>query len=465
MLDETNVELDAGLRPPAPLPRAELPGPIALLRVLRDNPLEAWCRVHFERPVVAHRFLNQRIALVSEPSAVRRVLAENAGNYCKDPLQRRVLSAGLGSGLLAAEGERWRAQRRALAPVFSPRNLARFAPVVIAAAEALAARWCDSGCGAVDVAAGATRLALVVLERTIFADGLGRDPETVRRAMTEYFEAIGRIHPFDLFGVPTWVPRFGRLRAPSIQRYLDATVDDIVARRRRTMRRDPAGVPRDLLTLLIEAHDPETGTAIGETELRSNILTFISAGQETTANALTWSLYLLSQSPAWRAQVEAEARRELSGPREGLYERLVVTRAVVDEALRLYPPIAAVSRIALGPDSLAGHAIARGTIVVVAPYVLHRHRMMWTRPDIFDPGRFLGRARETIDRFAYLPFGIGPRTCIGAGFALQEATLALAILTRAVRLAPALGHAVRPVQRVTLRPRGGLPMIVRRNGA
>lgn len=194
------------------------------------------------------------------------------------------------------------------------------------------------------------------------------------------------------------------------------------------------------------------------------MLTFIAAGHETTANCMTWALYLLSQSPEWRERLQAEADRELAGGIDGLADRLVETRAVIDETNRLYPPIAAISRTALDADELAGQSIKRGTMIVVAPYVLHRHRTLWSKPNEFDPTRFLGPARTEIDRFAYLPFGAGPRVCIGAGFALQEACIVLATLMKHFTFTVRPGHVVWPVQKFTLRPKGGLPMIVQRRG-
>jgi cytochrome P450 len=301
-----------------------------------------------------------------------------------------------------------------------------------------------------------------VLERTIFSDGLGRRPDEVRRAMTTYFDTIGRIDPFDVLGLPDFVPRFTRLRAGPTLRFFDAAVDAIISARRRKLQTNPAGVPHDILTLLLQAQDPETGRGISEAELRANILTFIAAGQETTANTLTWSLFLLSQSAEWRERVGAEAEREMAAPPDGLAERLIETRAVIEEALRLYPPIVAISRAAMGPDELAGTRITRGTIVVVAPYVLHRHRLLWDRPDLFDPNRFLGDAAAKIDRFAYLPFGVGPRICIGAAFALQEAIIVLAAIIRHFTLELKPGHTVWPLHRVTLKPKDGLPMVLRR---
>jgi cytochrome P450 len=306
-----------------------------------------------------------------------------------------------------------------------------------------------------------TRLTLDVLERTIFSDGLGRDVDEIRNAMGVYFNTIGRISPLDILGAPGFVPRIGRLRVKSTLRFFESAIDQIIATRRRRLEERPSNGPEDILTLLLGALDPDTSAQMTAAEVRSNILTFIAAGHETTANALTWSLFLLSQSPEWRSRVEAECDSAIGGPIEGVLDRLVVTRAVVEEALRLYPPIAAISRVALNADELAGEPIGRGSLIVIAPYVLHRHRLLWNCPEHFDPARFLGNARKEMDRFAYIPFGAGPRTCIGATFAMQEATLVLATIIHHFRLELASGHAVWPVLRVTLRPAGGLPMIVK----
>jgi cytochrome P450 len=194
--------------------------------------------------------------------------------------------------------------------------------------------------------------------------------------------------------------------------------------------------------------------------VRTNIVTFIGAGHETTANALSWSLYLLSQDERARAHVEGEVDEVLGdGPIEPHHlERLVYTRAVIDEAIRLYPPAPYMSRTALEDDRIGDLEIPAGSMVVIAPYVLHRHRKLWDEPDAFRPERFLPENRKRIDRFAYLPFGAGPRVCIGASFSLQEAAIVLATIARSMRLDLIEGHEVAPVQRITLRPRGGLPM-------
>ncbi|HMF20760.1 MAG TPA: cytochrome P450 [Pseudolabrys sp.] len=459
------LDFPAELNPPVPLPRTHALGPIELLRVLAKNPLEAWTSDHFEQPIVMSGLPIGRVAVVNDPAAIRRVLLENRDNYQKDWLQRRVLSAGLTEGLLTAEDHQWRMQRRALAPLFSRKTVMNFSAAMVEVANGLVVRLAEREGETVDIAIEATRITLEVLERTIFSDGLGRAPEDIRLAMKKYFETIGRIDPFDMLGIPGFVPRPWRWRLAPMLRLFETAIDSIVSTRRERIAKNPAGAPRDILTLLLEATDPETGEALSETEIRANILTFIAAGHETTANCISWSLYLLSQSPPWRERVQAEADREFDDQTDSLADRLVETRAVIDESNRLYPPIGAISREAIGPDELAGELIKPGTMVVVAPYVLHRHHMLWAKPARFDPNRFLGRAREMIDRFSYLPFGVGPRICIGATFAIQEASIVVAAIMRHFTLEMTPGHPVWPVLRVTLRPKDGLPMMIRRRQA
>ncbi len=448
-------------RPPAPVPQPKPLGAFRLIAALRRNPLECWARDHFEKPIVSGGLPIGHVLLINDPRAIRHVLLENAANYRKDSFQRRVLSAGLGDGLLSAEAERWRTQRRTVAPLFARKTIMEFAPAIMAAADALVGRWRSENGTIVDVAAEMSRVTLDVLERTIFSDGIGRKPEEFRVAMKTYFNTIGRIDPLDVLGVPAFVPRISQLGVRSTLRFFESAIDEIISARRRRMTNESGTAANDILTLLLGALDPDTGERMSEVEVRSNILTFIAAGHETTANLLTWSLFLLSQSPEWRQRVEVEAEREIGGPVVGLAERLVETRAVIDEAARLYPPIAAISRVAIGADELAGEKVRRGTMVVIAPYVLHRHRLHWRRPNIFEPARFLGTARTEVDRYAYIPFGAGARTCIGSAFALQEATLVLASIMNDFHLRLAPGHDVWPLLRVTLRPAGGLPMIIR----
>jgi cytochrome P450 len=456
------LDVVSKLRPPAPKPQAHALGPMALLKVLATNPLEAWTVAHFTQPIVTGGLPFARVVVVSEPASIRRVLLDNCENYQKDWLQRRILSAGLTGGLLTAERQQWRTQRRALAPLFALKNVMNFAAPMMDAVQALVQRLELHDGHTVDMAVEATRLTLDVLERTIFSDGFGADREKIRRGMKSYFEAVGRLDPFDVLGIPKIIPRFARSKVQTELQFFETAVDGIIDARRRQISGNDYRAPEDLLTYLLRARDPETGKTLSETEVRANVLTFIAAGHETTANCVTWALFLLSQSPEWRDRVSAEAQREFEGDTHSLAERLVETRAVIDEANRLYPPIAAISRTARGTDMLAGHFIRKGTMVVISPYVLHRHRELWSDPDCFDPTRFLCEATRPVDRFAYLPFGVGPRTCVGAAFAMQEATIVVAALMRAFKMWTLPGHNVWPVHKVTLRPMGGMPMVVHR---
>jgi cytochrome P450 len=431
---------------------------VRLLGALRRNPLECWTRRHFEDLVVEARLPFGRAMLVHDPRAIRHVLFGGSANYRKDRLQKRVLSAGMAEGLLSAEGERWRAQRRLAAPLFAHRSVRDFAPAMMAAAEAMAQRW-PARAAVLDVDVEMRLVTLDVLERTVFTDGFGRDAEEIRRAMAVYFDVIGKLGALDLLGAPDAFPRLSQLRVRSTQRFFERAIDDLIAARRRRLETDPRGAPPDMLTRLLQAGDGEGG--LSPAEVRSNVLTFFAAGHETTANTLTWALFLLSQSPEWMRRVEREAAAACDGPPETLPDRLTDTGAVIEEAARLYPPIAAISRVALGEDELAGVRVKRGTLIVISPWVLHRHRRLWDQPDVFDPRRFLGEARGRIDKFAYLPFGAGPRTCIGQAFALQEAAIVLATVVGRFSLQLAPAHTVWPLLRVTLRPAHGLRMIVR----
>ena len=379
--------------PPAPRPPERRLGFLELLTTLARNPIECWSAEFFQEPIAKVGLPFVEAVLVHEPAAIKRVLLDNAGNYRKDPIQRRILSNGLEDGLLSVEGPRWEVQRRALAPLFAKRTVNSFAQSMLVAANELAANWQRLGPDAViDAAAEMGLVTLNVLALTIFSDGIGEDAEGFRLAMNAYFGGIGKIGALDLLGVPAWVPRPGQARVSRAMAYFEGVIDDLIeARRRRLADAPPGRAPEDLLTLLLRALDPSTGQRMSLAEVRSNILTFLSAGHETTANTLAWSLFLLSQSPQWRSQIQEEVDRELGAREEGLADRLVVTRAVLEEALRLYPPIAALSRQAVESDDLGNIPVKRGSLIVISPYVLHRHRLWWDRPDVFDPSRSHGR--------------------------------------------------------------------------
>jgi cytochrome P450 len=458
----TALPSSTAFRPPAPAPRTRPVGPLGMIAILRRNPLELWSEAHYTQPILVGRTMLGERAVVSDPAAVRRVFLDNAANYRKDDLQMRVLRPGLGNGLLTSEGDDWRMQRRALAPLFSPRQVVAFTPAMHAVAAAGVERLRrQRAARPFDMAHEMSRLTLEMLEHTLFTQGLGRDASQFQTAVTRYFETAGRVDPFDLLGLPNFIPRLGRRQARGTLDFFARAVEDIVSARRALVARGEAA-PHDILTLLLDAQDPETGRGMTDEDVRANIVTFIGAGHETTANALTWTFYLLSQATDWRTRVEEELDRAFDPARtDDPSDHLPITKAVLEEALRLYPPAAILSREAIDTDVLAGRRIRAGTVVTVSPFLLHRHRMLWRDPDLFDPTRFLGKNRETIDRFAYMPFGAGPRVCIGMGFALTEAVVVLAHFLRAFRFDLVPDHPVVPVQRITLRPRDGMQMILR----
>ncbi len=451
--------------PPYP-PRSEKPhSSLSMILTLRRNPLEIWGKADFERPIAIGRSILGLRAAAHDPAAVRRVLLDNAANYRKDELQLRILRPGLGNGIVTAEGESWRLQRRLLAPLFAPRQVAEFAAAIQSVAAATLERLGRRRDGAVtDVGELMSRMTLEVLEQTLFSQGLGREPSEFQRAVTSYLNSFGRLDPLDLLGAPAFLPRLGRLRGRPALKFFNEAVDTIVDSRKALLARG-GEAPRDLLTLLLGAKDPETGLGMPDDDIRANIVTFILAGHETTANGLTWALYLLSQSPQWRERAEDEADLVYDPRRPPSFDDCKVLRAVFEEALRLYPPAATLTRQAISDDEILGVRIPAGTVIAISPYVLHRRRGLWDDPDAFDPGRFLGERRERIDRFAYIPFGAGPRVCIGMAFSIQEAIIILANLLRAFRFDLVEAHPVMPRQRVTLRPRSGMKMHAKKRDA
>jgi cytochrome P450 len=343
----------APLRPPAPVPLEKTPGSLRLIRGLRASPIACFTKVHYELPVVLTRSFLGTIVVVNDANGIRHVLADNAANYRKDNLWQRMLAPAIGQGLLTNEGEQWRAQRHLIASLFTSRMINGFAPAMAAAANATVKQWLRHDHCRLDIAVEMARVVIAVLEHTLFSDGIGLDPDEFARAATHYLDRMGRLDPLDVLELPGWLPRLERLRARPALAVFDRAVATLVERRRTLLARHPDSAPNDLLTTLLTAGE-RTGQGLNNAEIRANIITFILAGYESTANALTCSLFLLSLAPHWRERIEAEVDRELPDGcyAEGSLQRLVVTRAVLEEAMRLYPPVPIINRQAIGPDRL-----------------------------------------------------------------------------------------------------------------
>lgn len=453
-------------RPPAPLPRTRPLSTLGFMAALRANPVTTWGIWNFEKPITSGKSVLGPMTGVSSPAGIRHVMVDHVANYVKDRLQLRVLKPGLGTGLLTAEGEAWKAARRTLAPLFAPRTVETFVGAMQAKSQAMVARLLERAEGSrVNISDEMTRVTFEILTHTLFSDAIDGTPEEFGRAFTLYFENQGKLSPLDMLNAPDWIPRFNRMRAQPSITFFEERVKAIIAKRRKLIATPGAPVPRDILTLLLEAADPETGVGLSEAEVGANIVTFIGAGHETTANALAWTLFLLAKHPHAQAEVAREAAQAESLAPVDWLDNLPMTRAVIEEAMRLYPPAPTLSRMALADDEIEGVKIAAGSTVIISPYVVHRHRTLWSEPDYFRPERFLPLARDQIDRYAFIPFGAGPRVCIGQRFAMHEAVIVLATLARHVSFTMPKGESVMPLQRITLRPAPRLEMLLSRNGA
>jgi cytochrome P450 len=447
-------------------PSAPLPFARAVAKLL-DNPIEAWPQAVYEERYWRPRSLGVpgwRYLYVLDPDAIRDVLLEKQQDFSKGVVFRRMLRPALGEAILTAEGAQWRWQRQAAAPAFRHDRLLAMTPSMARAAEATLARWRAGAPGAChDISRDMVRTTFDVILETMLSGGEGLDIERTSREIGAYLETLGRPSLADLLGLPAWLRVASKPRGARALRYLQRAVADVVKQRR------AEGSARiDLVSMLLRAVDPETGRQMSDEDLRDNIMTFISAGHETTALALTWALYLVSNHRATEErlleEVNAVAGNAPIGPEH--IERLAFTRQVVQEAMRLFPPVAVLPRAAERDAMIADLRVEAGTTLLIPIYALHRHRALWTDADVFDPDRFAPDKVAARHRFAYLPFGGGPRICIGMSFAMIESTAMLATFVRGARFVHDPNHQIRPLVRITLRPEGGMPMRVtmRANG-
>jgi len=408
--------------------------------------------------VVYFEFGTRRACLINNPADIRHVLQDNARNYHKSPLYQK-LKMFLGDGLLTSEDEFWLRQRRIAQPAFHRQKVAGLATVMATAARETAAEWrtLASTGRSVDVAEEMMRLTRTVVLRALLGADLGPFAETIDAAWTIINQHIGE--SFWSLGFADWFGGSKHRQFEAARAVLAGAVDHVIAERRK----HPADRV-DLLSMLLAARDEETGEAMSDDQLRVEVTTFLLAGQETTSLALTWTWYLLSQHPDAQRRVEEEIDTVLAGraPEYADLVNLPFTRMVVDEALRLYPPAWIFSRQALADDQVSGYHVPRGWIVFVVPWVLHRLPALWDDPERFDPDRFSQEKSANRPKFAYLPFGAGPRQCIGNQFALIEAQLIVATLAQQYRLLLVPGHEVEPQPLITLRPRFGMSMIIDR---
>ncbi|WP_375454391.1 cytochrome P450 [uncultured Methylobacterium sp.] len=430
--------------------------PSVLATMLRSL-IEAWPDDVYAKPLVTTRFLGRRTTYVCDPRHIHSLLVDHAGSLEREPFMLRALGPALGSGILTADEPHWRGQRRTSAPMFRPDRVRSFVPVIAQAAQATRKRWMREGSALPerDILPEMMRTTFDVIVATMVSGDSQLEVEPFGRAIETYLGQTSWKIALGMLNAPDWTPHPGARAGAAAARYMRSEVARTVERRRE--RGEPGA---DLLGLLLHAQDPETGEGLSDESLIDNLLTFVAAGHETTALALTWTLRMLAEHP----EIERRVLEEISGLDEDLVaapdaaDRLAYTRQVVLEVLRLYPPAPLIVRRATADIRLGDKVVQAGESIHVPIYAVHRHELLWDRPQVFDPDRFAPAAAASRDRYAFLPFGAGPRVCIGMGLALTECLVILATLLPAFRFVPAMAEMPSSQFRVTLRPKGGMPM-------
>jgi cytochrome P450 len=440
----------------------EAPGPrnpFSSLELMRPDRALGFLRDSFRRygDIVKFKFGPIPVFLVAHPDGVKHILQENHANYLKSQ-DYQLLKGLLGNGLVTSEGELWLRQRRLIQPAFHRQRVAEFASIMTESTLEMLERWEPLAVeGRVfDIFEEMARLTLKIVGRELLSIDLSDQAEVIGRAFTVGNE---RFAHFDLGMLLPFLPTQRNLRFRRAVRTLHQVVDEIIAQRRRESR--DRG---DLLSMLLEARDEETGEGMDDRQLRDEILTLILAGHETTANALSWTWYLLSQNPSAQQKLESELHEVLGGRPPTLADLRVLnyTGMVLDESMRMYPPVWSIGRSPIADDEIGGYRIPKKSMVMLSQYITHRHPAFWDEPDRFDPERFSLERSEGRPRYAFFPFAGGPRQCVGNIFALNEANLVLATVAQRYRIKVTPGHPIETQPLVTLRPRNGIKVTLQK---
>lgn len=460
------------LTDPRPLtrpPAVPTSGPLGLLPAMAKDPLDLFVRAHAEHgDVVSMRLATQRIVSLAHPEAWHQVLVTHRDRYAKRTRGYEKLKLFLGQGLVTSEGAHWRRQRRIAQPAFHRKHIATFAESMGRACLDLRQEWLASAARGEprDVADDMMRLTLRIAGETLFSLDITGEAAEVGAALGVVLDAFDRITTAPLPWPELWPTEANRQMRAALAT-LDGVVGDIIeARRAQVAAGEGAG--DDLLGRFMSARDEDTGEAMDDQQLRDEVMTMLLAGHETTANALAWTLHLLSTHPDHAAAATEEIEAVMAGKPDqapGIAElcRMPTVDRVLKESMRLFPPVWIIGRRAEQDDVIDGQHIAKGTYVYMPAWVLHRHPACWQQPDRFDPDRFTpereaARKALGVHKFAWLAFSGGQRKCIGDQFARMESAIALAVLLPAARLVPVAGRPVVPEPRLTLRPKGGLSM-------
>lgn len=435
--------------------------PLALLRLARRNLIAIWPEATFSLPIFAHRVFRRSIVVVNSPEAVKQIFVDGAA-LCesKSAQQRSALEPLIGDGLFISHGETWRQRRKVVAPVTHISRLPELTVNITAGAQAKIGAWrtLPDGCE-IDALAEMAHLTAGIICSTIFGLKLGEAASgTIISAFGLYQKLIGQLDVLSLLGAPDFMPRFQGFRIRAAARRIHHAIDTLIA----VILNDDTAPETSLLRSMSQANLGESNAPMDRRAFRNEAAVLFMAGHETTANTLAWAWFLISQDPETERRLHTEVDGVL-GDAAARFEdvpRLPFTRAIIEETLRLYPPVPLQTRQAAGEMTVEGCRIRRGDLIVLNAWLLHRHTKLWPDPDAFVPDRFMPGGSGIPSRYAYVPFSIGPRVCTGAAFGLTEAVLCLATLARHVRLRLKPGWTVEPVCRLSLRPGERLPMLI-----
>jgi len=426
-----------------------------------NNPLESFNHSQYKDPVTQYKLLGQNFTVINDPKLIKHCFVENRDNYRFSAIRQQLLRSILGDGLITAEGDKWKHARRAMSPMFTPRNVKSFAKVMKTTTEREMKNLFKTN-GSVEISQHMSALTYLVLSDTLFSGDIDRDQSQVIKDVSTALLYLGRPDPLDLVNAPEWMPRLTRIRGLKSVANLRVMIGGVL-QKRKARKANGKDLPDDFLTRLLNVGSNDEH-AFTDLEIEDHLLAFIGAGHETTARALSWLFYLLSNDTKSRDRLEAEVDglNMEDIPPEQWSGHLPFSLACFEETMRLFPPAPFIVREAINDDIVDDITIDADSVLFVNTWQLHRHQILWKHPDAFMPERFLGDGKSPIDRFQYLPFGVGERVCIGQRFAMQEAGILIALIAKIYRFDYASSEVPWPKLRITVQPENGMPMNITR---
>ena len=445
--------------PPYPKRHKKEINPFQALYYARKDLLSIWDEDAFSDEFMSQKILKQHVFVANSPDTIRYVLVENKDNYeRKSPQMKRALEPLLGDGLFISDGKTWSSRRRIQTPMFDSSHIKMYSKSMVSTITEMTNNWHAKGDGAtIEAHTEMAKLAAEIIARTLFGEKLGAEnSESVVNAFADYQSVVKQMALSNFLGLPDWMPnvnaKIGKARVAG--KTIHNAVDAIIALA------EKGGHEGTMVAELLKVNKMESGEDLmSRKQIRNEIIVLFMAGHETTANVLAWTWYLISQAPEVEKKLHQELDEVLNGrtPEFSDVENLKYTRAILDETMRLYPPVPILSRQALKDDEIRGKKVPAGSLMLVVPWLVQRHKKYWKDPDHFIPERFMPGA-EKPKKFTYLPFSAGPRVCIGKSFGITESVLAIAIIAQRFRLKLPKNADIKHECRLTLRPKGKLPM-------